>query len=254
MRHHNHPTPNESKDMPREPMPSVEQPLRPGLPPVPPRMKGLPRDKRGYPVPYFVQWFKDVGGKHVAAERGEGEPDFRVTDGRALKACVQFDSCWLCGQKLGTYVAYVIGPMCAVNRVSGEPPCHKDCAIFGATACPFLSKPKAGRREAGLPEEGQWSESGLKRNPGVALVWVTRDKLKIVRRSPTPLFHVGSPVECLWFAEGREATRAEVLASIDSGMPLLEQTCDMESTPEVRDEARRELAKMRKEVDVLLPA
>ena len=35
------------------------------------------------------------------------------------------------------------------------------------------------------------------------------------------LFDIGDPKEALWFARGREATRDEVLASINSGLPIL---------------------------------
>jgi hypothetical protein len=47
---------------------------------VPPAVARLPQD-RGYPVPWFVQWFTDVD---EPSEFGEGRPDFRVMDGRKL--------------------------------------------------------------------------------------------------------------------------------------------------------------------------
>lgn len=231
--------------------------LRAGLPPLPRRMAWLPLDHRGYPVPYFVQWFDENG---VGTNRGFGKPDFRVTDSRAMLECVRERRCWLCGLPLGVFVAYNIGPMCAVNRVSGEPPSHRDCAVFAAEACPFLTRPKADRREAGLDDlqdrRGHGlitSPTAIARNPGVALVWITRDHLKIVRQKPSPLFDVGEPHEVLWFCEGRPATREEVLASIDSGMPLLEESCKQEQTPQYQAEALAELARQRTGIDHLLP-
>jgi hypothetical protein len=37
------------------------------------------------------------------------------------------------------------------------------------------------------------------------------------------LFELGEPVEIQWYAEGRTATREEVLHSIDTGLPFLEE-------------------------------
>jgi len=48
--------------------------LRTGMPKLPSRMKSLPVDERGYPVPWFVAW---IGGK----------PEFRTVEaGKVIKA------------------------------------------------------------------------------------------------------------------------------------------------------------------------
>src|SRR5882762_5069144 len=97
--------------------------LRPGMPPLPDRMKKLPLDSRGFPVPWFVAWMKDGH----PSKRGDGDPDFRVIFPGAVAAAAKQDICWLCGEKLGVHKAFVIGPMCAVTRTTSEPPCHLDC-------------------------------------------------------------------------------------------------------------------------------
>lgn len=176
---------------------------------APPSIRALPTDHRGYPVPWFVAWI-------------DGKPDFRVIGEGKLRAAVKGNRCWICGEKLGRMKAFVIGPMCAINRVSSEPPSHLVCAMFSAKACPFLTQPKMRRNEAGLEDAQPAGGVMIARNPGVALVWAT---LRF-RASPDGhggvLFDVGTPERVLWFAEGRFATRAEVMASIDSGYPLLE--------------------------------
>lgn len=190
------------------------------LPPVPPRVAKLPRDHRGFPVPWFVQWFE--GGQ--AGEPGVGVPDFRVVDSRKIGRAVKQKLCWVCGEPMGTFKAFVIGPMCAINRVISEPPSHRECAVFSATACPFLSKPRMKRNEKDLPEEGQEAAGfGIKRNPGVACVWITKSfrPFRPQMGNAGILFQLGEPTEVLWFAQSRTATRGEVLASIDSGFPLL---------------------------------
>jgi hypothetical protein len=190
--------------------------LRSNLPPLPERLKRLPVEERGYPVPWFVEWI-------------DGKPDFRVMSHSKFLDAVKFRKCWMCGGTLGRKAAFVIGPMCAVNRISAEPPSHRDCAVFAAQACPFLSMPKAKRREAGLPLDGYVPAGcSIPRNPGVALVWVTSDW----KYFPAPnnrggqglLFMFGPyPIEVLWFAEGRPAARAEVEASIAGGLPALRE-------------------------------
>lgn len=187
--------------------------LRPNLPPLPDRMRGL-AVHRGYPVPFFVAWVN-------------GEPDFRVMDGRRWNECVKFSKCWLCGGPLGRFQTFVSGPMCGVNRTSAEPPSHVDCAEFSVKACPFLSMPKMERREGGLPE-GHRDPAGvmIRRNPGVSLLWTTRKWKLFDDGNGRPLFDMGDPTQVQWFAEGRSATRAEVVASVESGLPALQAMCE----------------------------
>jgi hypothetical protein len=63
--------------------------------------------------------------------------------------------------------------MCAILRISGEPPSHRECAEFSARACPFLSRPDMVRREDRLPDAAKFNPLMLERNPGVAMVWIT---------------------------------------------------------------------------------
>lgn len=201
---------------------------RPELPPIPARMLSLPI-RRGYPVP----WFVDVNPE-------TNDYDFRMADDRKKRRAVMERRCWLCGEPLGRYGAFVLGPMCAVNRVSSEPPCHLECADFAARACPFLVNPHEKRRQTQLPEEMLPAPGvGLERNPGVALVWVTRSYSPFLTPKPTLelkgatvgaglLFRIGPCDEARWYCEGRPATHAEVKYSIDTGLPLLTQGMDPE--------------------------
>jgi hypothetical protein len=198
------------------------------LPALPERMTRLPVDGRGYPVPWFVSWL-DESGRCVP--RGQGTPDFRVVEADAVSDAIRFSLCWICGERMGAFKSFVIGPMCAVNRVSSEPPAHLECADFAARACPFLVKPHMNRRTAGLPSDVVAAAGcGLKRNPGVALVWTTkRVKVHVVRADRARgvgagvLHRVGDPEHVRWYCEARPATRGEVLASIESGLPSLRE-------------------------------
>ncbi|MET7713710.1 hypothetical protein [Streptomyces sp. NPDC005407] len=206
------------------------------LPVPPPRIARLPRNRAGYPVPWFVAWI-------------DGAPDFRVVRADGIQDALRFRTCWLCGQPLGANAAFVIGPMCAVNRVSPEPPSHRDCADYAARACPFLTTPGMRRRDSRLPDHAAQPDGVMiARNPGVALVWVSRTWRL---RPDVGLFDVGQPVETRWYAHGRPATRAEVLASIDSGLPLLRAEAQAAQRPE---QALRALDDMHRKALLLVPA
>jgi hypothetical protein len=205
-------------------------PLHPALPPLPARMKKLPVDPRGFPVPWFVEWFHADGTvfEHPNTPVRKGDyPDFRVIDARKIRLAYQRRLCWVCGEALGKFMAFVIGPMCAVNRTSGEPPAHRDCGIFSATGCPFLAKPAVERRvnNLPLPDEIRVHPAMLARNPGVSMVWLTHS-YRIHWTADGPLFNIGDPVEVMFFCEGRKATRAEIMHSIDTGMPFLREIAE----------------------------
>lgn len=200
--------------------------LHPNLPPLPPRIAELRVDERGFPVPWFVAWI-------------DGKPDFRVIGDGKIKAAVTQKLCWVCGNRLGAHLAFVIGPMCAINRTSAEPPCHRECAEFSAIACPFLTKPKVQRRDEGLPDGVRNNPNSIPRNPGVALVWVTKSYEIFQNDDGSPLFEVGDPEEVLYFAEGRPATREEIMRSINSGLPLLQEAAVFDGPSAIAELNRR---------------
>lgn len=185
---------------------------------MPGSIASLPREERGYPIPWFVAFV-------------DGKPDFRVMDERKLRRVLRGDNaCWVCGQAMGARKTHVIGPMCVVNRVAGEPPSHWACAVFSARYCPFLSLPHAQRREHGLPENATMPGIGIKRNPGVVALWEFRGAVQTFGdgRGGT-LFRLPSPPERIgWYREGREATRAEVDESINTGCPILRGMAEKE--------------------------
>jgi hypothetical protein len=180
---------------------------------LPMRMKSLPRDDRGFPVPWFVQWI-------------EGKPEFRAMDGKKYVAAVRNNLCWVCGEKMGITKVFVAGPMCGINRTSAEPPSHIECARWSAINCPFLSNPRAVRREDDLINNAISRENApgkmITRNPGVTMLWVTRQYEIFGDGRGNPLIQMGEPERVEWYANGREATLSEVQASIDSGLPNLE--------------------------------
>lgn len=211
---------------------------RPELADIPLRMQGLPIDARGYPVPRFVEW-------------RDGEPDFRIMSQEHWLRCVKQGVCWVCGYTLGAFKVFVAGPMCLVNMTSSEPPSHRECARWSARSCPFLARPHARRREDELTEQCQQNVAGcpILRNPGVTALVVTRGYTIWRDDQNRPLIEMGAPVDVEWFREGRPATRAEVLESIDSGMPLLRPMAEAEGAGAVAA-----LERKRREVERWIPA
>lgn len=192
---------------------------RAGLPPIPARMQRLPLDARGYPIPWFVETLED------------GSRDFRIASGEKAERARRDGNCWVCGEICGRLRTFVVGPMCAVNRTTSEPACHLECAQFSVTACPFLTLPKAKRNEHALPDGIKPSlgptDGVIARNPGVSCLWTT-GQFWIWRAGDGMLYRLGEPNTVSWWAEKRQATREECLASIDSGMPILREKAALE--------------------------
>ena len=188
------------------------------LPELPPRIARLPKDERGYPVPAFVEWMRDSG----AAARGEpgAHPDFRFAKPDFRARAFKLGLCWICGDRLGVHQVFVIGPMCVINRTTMEPASHRQCAEFAVKACPFLVKRRMRRLPMEEDEPRHVAGKMIERNPGCVCLYETREA-KAFDPGNGWLIRLGKPTRVDWWAEGRQATRAEILASIDSGYPLL---------------------------------
>lgn len=180
---------------------------------IPDRIMALPIcPTRHVPVPFFVAWVN-------------GKPEFRAMDDAKFVQAIRERRCWVCGERLGSKFTFVIGPMCAINLTSSEPPCHTDCARYSAQACPFLSRPHMSRREGGLDKLGAEPPAGhmIDRNPGVTLLWTTRHYTTFSDGNGGVLIRLGEPRSVEWFCEGRAATREEVEESVRTGLPILEE-------------------------------
>jgi hypothetical protein len=181
----------------------------------PSRLARRPRDKHNRLIPWFVGYV-------------DGEPDHRLVRLGGIRDAVRFNLCWLCGDPLGAYQTFVLGPMCTINSVSAEPPGHKDCSEYAARACPFLTHPHMRRRE-NLPEDTVPPDGEMNpRNPGVCAVWTTRSWSK---KPGLQLFSLGDPTEVTWWREGRPATYGEALDALVSGLDVLKAEADKDPRP-----------------------
>ena len=217
------------------------------LPSPPIRIARLPKDERGYPVPWFVAWFKD--GREVMREyTPNAKPDFRVLASGKRELAVKKRLCWVCGEPLGVHQVFAIGPMCAVNRTTMEPPSHRACVEYSAQACPFLTVPARRRNEAGL-EEIPHAVAGemIARNPGAIALW--ESSYRPFKVDNGWLIHLSEPTRVDWWARGRQATRAEIEEAIATGYPELMAKAKLDGP-----EAIAELELYRKDAERFLPA
>jgi hypothetical protein len=195
--------------------------------------------ERGFVVPWFVDWIN-------------GKPEFRAMNRRKWVLAIKERLCWVCGTHLGTRFAFVAGPMCGINRTASEPPCHLECARWSARNCPFLNNPDMVRRQdERINNAGTVDRSAgfaITRNPGVAMIWVTREYELFPDGMGQYLIMMGKPHEVEWYAHGRAATRAEVEESIEGGIGALEAVARQESG------GLEALARARKQFQKLLPA
>ena len=177
--------------------------------PMPPRIAKLPISDTGFPIPWFVPYDGD-------------KPVPQAADPAKRMKALRIGLCWICGEPLGKFKAFVIGPMCAVNRVTSEPPCHRECAEYAVRACPFLAKPRMKRNPIEIPGKAPAPGIPIDRNPGVCLIWITLGYTTFRDGNGGVLIRLSAePVETHFYREGREATRGDVLASMESGMPIL---------------------------------
>jgi len=196
---------------------------------VPIRLRSLPV-QNGYPVPWFVAKIEDVY-------------DFRFVEGKKIIPAVKKQLCWICGQKLGTYKAFALGPMCTINRVISEPPSHRECTEWSMRICPFLANRQEGRREKGLPENRRVPAGiGNTRQPKCNCLWITKSySIKKIKPEPDReiegglLFFLGDPTEAIWYQESRLATREEVLLELHNGYPFLLELAYREGEKSIKE-------------------
>jgi hypothetical protein len=182
--------------------------------PLPSNMAHLPIDpRRGVVVPWFVDWV-------------DGKPEFRAMDSNKWARALKEKLCWVCGNPLRGVFVFVAGPMCGINRTSAEPPSHIDCARWSARNCPFLSNPNMVRREDDQINNATLRDGApgfaITRNPGVIMLWFTREYETFNDGRGKYLIMFGRPSGVEWYREGRAATREEVEESIDNGIGALE--------------------------------
>jgi hypothetical protein len=99
--------------------------------PIPERMRALPIDPRGYPIPVNVT--RDRNGK----------ANFASNDGAVRQLLFKEDRCGICGGKLLRGRWSVGGPGSTLHPDGAflDPPMHHECARYAVQACPYMAMP-----------------------------------------------------------------------------------------------------------------
>lgn len=99
---------------------------------LPDRVARLPRDPRGYPIPWNV------------LRAADGTPFFTVNDDRKARRALREQLCPICGERLGRWLWFVGGPRSAFDPHGWyiDLPGHRECVTFALAACPYLAAPK----------------------------------------------------------------------------------------------------------------
>lgn len=178
--------------------------------PMPGRVRALPRDRYGRPIPWFVD---DQAG--ARSYRG-GSADKRIV-------ALRDGMCWVCGQKLPSGVrtrrqnrpvpfTFLVAPMVVVNRIAADPPAHEACAAYTVTACPFLSRPDIGGMVA-------WSTTGFT---------IERPRFGV---GGGVLLRMGEPTSVSWWTGGRLASRGEATKLLGDAYARLVAECEYDPDP-----------------------
>lgn len=120
------------------------------LPPMPEAIAALPRDTRGYPIPYVADWTSrselliithpQLGSVADCSCRiGHGEPILGEPCLKRARECAKDRLCSTCGRTLAWNMV-MAWPSAAddVAPLFTEPANHSDCLAWALRACPFL--------------------------------------------------------------------------------------------------------------------
>lgn len=163
---------------------------------MPAAVAALPRDERGYPVPFFTGYI-------------DGNPDLRTSDQRKVRMCAQGRLCGVCGTALGYWIAFVTGPVGCENRYTSEPPLHPECARYSLQACPHLSSERAKATADGKIPGTVSPVGGIKGRPDKLGLYLCRT-YETVRASATTIGFRLAPAHSIeWWRHGRPVETEE---------------------------------------------
>lgn len=183
-----------------------------GLPmPMPHRIYNLPVHQE-FKVP--TPWF--------AAETSPGKWDLRVVDPKKIFAAIGGNRCWVCGKPIDNCeYTFTIGPMCAINKVTTEPPAHYECAEWSTRACPALNHTQSQRRKKSLPNHKQPAGIGFEGLPQVSVLWQTT-YYDVENLSDGIILKIGEPTAPLiWRQGGKNVSRDVAAEALQAGFQQL---------------------------------
>jgi hypothetical protein len=168
---------------------------------LPEAVRALPRDPRGYPVPWFVATLPD------------GTRDLRVADGKKRITGWKRGLCWVCGGKLGKEMCFIGGPYSVINRVFADWAMHKDCGVAAVRICPFINGTMKRRRQNDMPDGAEALEGARPEAPEYAGLYVTVGE---VRLGPQGHFLAPPPRYVWWYRAGERVPESAVAGLLEA--------------------------------------
>lgn len=157
--------------------------------PMPERIAALPRDGRGYPVPWFVPVI-------------DGKPDMQLLDERKQLRAIKERRCAVCGEPVGYWIAFITGPLGVANRVVNDPGMHEECARYAIAVCPFIARAGA-RRAAKHHPDSERAIGGVDARPDRMALYVTRSYRAISPDGRNVLIRMAPAARIEWFVDGQ---------------------------------------------------
>lgn len=123
---------------------------------MPPQIAALPREKRGFPVPYVANWLPRGGqrdehidirtnieyGLHDACSCKPGDPEWEPDLGQMCsprqRRCMKHKRCQICTIKLEPPYLLIGSPKGDTDTWYTEPPVCTSCAAYALRVCPGL--------------------------------------------------------------------------------------------------------------------
>ncbi len=138
--------------------------------------------------------------------------------------------------------AWIVWPVSMINRCTGEPPAHLDCARVALTHCPFLSNPQMQRDTNAIPAKHGGGGALVERNSGLSCAWVTRGRGgELFNPGNGPLFKLPEPHTVEWFYRGVPATDAEIQDGFEDAVARL-RTSDAPYGPAALENLERRIS------------
>lgn len=106
---------------------------------IPKSMRTLPKDARGYPIPFIV------------AKDRRGVAQFAVNDHERVHTASIKQLCGICGKRLTHGGWFIGGPGSFLMEYGAflDPHMHQECATYALKVCPYLAAPRYLKRVEG---------------------------------------------------------------------------------------------------------
>ena len=184
--------------------------------PMPPNIAALPRNERGYPMPFFTPdpATLDEASRHKA---------IAIADHKKVVLCWKQNLCWVCGKKMwhrepmqaGGYSwavderAFLGGPKAFENRAYTDLPMHEACAEYSAKVCPMLTNPRHHYSKLKDMPEGTRAAAGMIMRHPVVIVMPIASGYEVVQVGRDLFFRPEGVLRVRYFHLGSEVTSSQ---------------------------------------------